>query len=57
MLRWTGRHLRREDVAQAAGLGAVVVGIWMVFPPAAVVAGGIGLVLWAQGGGGDGNDA
>lgn len=35
---------------QAAGIAAVLVGVWMVFPPAAVVLGGLALVLFAQGG-------
>lgn len=45
-----------EGVAQVVGLVAVAAGIWMIYEPAAVIASGLGLALWAQGRGGGGND-
>lgn len=46
-----------EDVAQVAGLAAVGAGVWMIYEPAGVIVGGLGLVFWAQGGGSDGGDS
>jgi hypothetical protein len=34
---------------QLAGGASVIVGVWMVFPPAALVAAGLGLVLFERG--------
>lgn len=62
ILRSARRHVRRrprgsrEDVAQVAGLATVVAGIWQIYEPAALIAGGLGLVLWAQGSGGGGGE-
>lgn len=38
-----------RNILQLAGIGAVLTGIWLVFPPAAIVLGGAALVLWAEG--------
>lgn len=40
---------RAVVITQAIGLILIVAGIWMVYPPAAVAAFGIGLVVGAEG--------
>ena len=35
--------------AEIAGLASIAGGLWMVYEPAALVAAGIGAILWAQG--------
>lgn len=37
-------------IAEVIGIGSAMVGAWLIFPPAALIAAGVGLVLWAQGG-------
>lgn len=49
------KWLRRVDGWQLLGVAAIVSGVWLVFPPAALVLGGVGLVLWAEGRKGDGD--
>lgn len=34
---------------EVVGLASIAGGLWMVFPPSALIVGGIGLVAWAQG--------
>lgn len=35
-------------LAEVVGVGCVVVGVWEVFPPAALIVAGIGLIVGAQ---------
>lgn len=34
---------------ELAGIMAITAGIWLIYPPAALIVGGAGAVLWAQG--------
>lgn len=43
-------------LVQLAGVLAVLVGLWLVFPAVALVAGGVGAILWAQGASHDDDD-
>lgn len=62
MLRSFGRHLFRmprgigTGVVQAVGFGGLAYGVWMIYEPAAVIGGSVGLLLWAWGGGEDAED-
>lgn len=49
-------RLLAVDVVQVGGLAAVVAGVWLIYEPAALIAGGLGVVLWGQGRGGGGDD-
>ena len=42
-------RLRLSSAAEIGGLAAIVAGVWMVYEPAALIAAGLGTVLWAQG--------
>lgn len=61
MLRARVRHLFRMPrgigtvAAQAAGVAGLAYGTWQVYEPAAWIGGGVGLLLWAWGGGEDGD--
>lgn len=43
------RGLLFRNGLQLGGVACVVAGVWMVFPPAALVAAGAGLILWERG--------
>ena len=55
--RGTGRVLKRMiiprrgriAVVELAGMAGIVTGIWMIWEPAAIITGGFGVWLWAQG--------
>lgn len=38
-----------KRLAELVGLAAIVVGVGVIYLPAAIIAAGAGLVLWAQG--------
>lgn len=42
------RLLRPQNVKEIAGIGLLVYGVYLVFPPAAAIAAGLGLILLAQ---------
>lgn len=37
------------SAAEAGGLLLVAGGLWLIWPPLALIVGGVGCVLWAQG--------
>lgn len=41
--------IRLSGPVQLVGLAAVVGGIAIIYPPAALIIGGLGVALWAQG--------
>lgn len=62
MLRARVRHLFRmprgigTTAAQVAGVAGLAYGVWEIYEPAAWIGGGVGLLLYAWGGGGDAED-
>lgn len=42
------RLLRPQSVKEIVGMLLLVFGVYLIFPPAAFVAAGLGLIVWAQ---------
>lgn len=48
-LRRLSRFLRTPNLSQVAGIGVALAGVWCIYEPVALLLGGIGLAVWAQG--------